>query len=235
MPKLGVNIDHAASIRQLRGGIEPELIACACECEDAGADSIVVHLREDQRHIKETDVYLLKKVIRTRLNLEMSCNKKVVSVACLVKPHQATLVPERRKEVTTEGGLDVIGNAKKIQGVVMKLKEAGVTVSLFIDPVKKQIEAASKMVEMIELHTGRFANASPAQWQRSLDEIVEAVRFAKGLDLTVNAGHGLDYDNVEQVARIDGIEELNIGYSIVCQSVFTGIGAAVKRMKALIT
>ncbi|MCM8770645.1 MAG: pyridoxine 5'-phosphate synthase [Candidatus Omnitrophica bacterium] len=235
MPKLGVNIDHAASLRQLRDGIEPEIASCAILCESAGCDSIVVHLRQDQRHIKESDVYLLKKVVKTKLNLEMSTDKRIVEVACRAKPHQATLVPERRNEVTTEGGLDVIANFKRVKDVVAQLKEEGIVVSLFIDPKKKQIDAARKIVDMIELHTGRYADARLAQRGKYLDELTKAVHYAKDLGLVVNAGHGLDYDNVEPVARIEGIEELNIGYSIICQAIFIGLGRAVKRMKDLIS
>ncbi|MDD5045421.1 MAG: pyridoxine 5'-phosphate synthase [Candidatus Omnitrophica bacterium] len=235
MPKLGVNIDHTASLRQLRNGIEPEIISCAILCESAGCDSIVVHLREDQRHIQEKDVYLLKKAVKTKLNLEMATSKKIIEVACLAKPHQATLVPEKRQEVTTEGGLDVLKNAQKVADAVSRLKGAGIEVSLFIDPQRKQIEAASKLVGMIELHTGRYANASLASRNKYLDELVDAVHYAKDLGLIVNAGHGLDYDNVVPVATIEGIEELNIGYSIICQSVFTGLGRAVKKMKELVS
>ena len=235
MPKLGVNIDHAASLRQLRCGIEPEIISCAILCEAAGCDSIVCHLREDQRHIKENDVYLLKKVVKTRLNLEMAASKKIVEIACVLKPHQATLVPEKRQEVTTEGGLDVIRNSKKVGDAVLSLKGSGIEVSLFIDPQRRQIEAARKIAGMIELHTGRYANAGLENRNKYLDELIDAVHYAKDLGLVVNAGHGLDYDNVEPVARIEGIEELNIGYSIICQAVFTGLGRAVKRMKELIS
>jgi len=234
MPKLGVNIDHTASLRQLRDGIEPELISCARICEIAGCQSIVVHLREDQRHIQERDVYLLKKVIRTHFNLEMSCHKKIVEIACALKPDQATLVPERRKELTTEGGLDVVNNFKKVSQVVKKLNDARIAVSLFIDPVKPQIEAASKLVKIVELHTGRYADAPPDKKPKYLKEIITAARYAKDKGLTVAAGHGLDYENVSLIARIPEIEELNIGYSIICHAVFVGLEQAVKEMLRLV-
>ncbi len=235
MPKLGVNIDHAASLRQLRNGIEPELVSCALICEANGCDSIVVHLREDQRHIQEKDVYLLKKVVASRLNLEMSCNKRIVDIACGVRPHQATLVPERRRELTTEGGLDVVKNFKKIDAAVAKLKSAGIEVSLFIDPKKSQIDAAQKLVGMIELHTGTYADAPEKLRPKYYNELNAAVRYAVSKGLIVNAGHGLNYENVVAVAQIEGIEELNIGYSIICQAVFVGLGEAVRQMKELIS
>lgn len=234
MPKLGVNIDHAASLRQLRNGIEPEIISCAVLSEQAGCDSIVAHLREDERHIQERDVHLLKIAVNTKLNLEMSCSKRIVDIVCRVQPNQATLVPEKRKEVTTEGGLDVVSNFKKVAGTVKRLGDAGIVASLFIDPVKRQIDAASRLVSMVELHTGRYANAHSAFQQKYLNELSDAAHYAKDKGLIVNAGHGLDYENVLPVAAIEGVEELNIGYSIICQAIFVGLGRAVKRMKALI-
>ncbi|MCM8791659.1 MAG: pyridoxine 5'-phosphate synthase [Candidatus Omnitrophica bacterium] len=237
MPKLGVNIDHIATLREVRKGKEPQPVFAALICETNGADSIVVHLREDRRHIKEEDLYLLKKVVRTKLNLEMSVAKDIVEIACKVKPHQATLVPEKRKELTTEGGLDVISNFKKVREVFEKLGREKIEVSLFIDPDKKQIESAKKIgVRMIELHTGRYADAEDKDLkERYLLEIKKATEFAKNIGLIVNAGHGLNYYNVSAVAQIKGIEELNIGYSIICRAVIVGLAEAVKEMKALIS
>lgn len=236
MPKLGVNIDHVATLRQVRSGIEPEPVVAALLCEAAGADSIVVHLREDRRHIKDKDVYLLKDVVKTKLNLEMSLAPDIVDVACSVKPAQATLVPEKRQEVTTEGGLDAISNLKRTKQTAERLKENGIDVSLFIDPDKKQIDAAKKIgVGIIELHTGRYAGArGEKEKNKYFQELVIAARYAQDKDLIVNAGHGLDYYNVSRVAEIKGIEELNIGYSIVCRAVLVGLAQAVRQMKELI-
>lgn len=236
MPSLGVNIDHVATIRQVRGGIEPDPVYAAFLCQTAGADSIVVHLREDRRHIKDRDVFILKDTVKIKLNLEMSVAEDIVGVACKVKPDQATLVPEKRQEVTTEGGLDAASNIKKISRVISRLEKAGTSVSLFIDPEKKQILASKKTgARIIELHTGRFADAKTASQRRlRLQELEAAVHFAKEKNLTVNAGHGLNYFNARQVAVIKGIEELNIGYSIVCRACLVGMVEAVRQMKALI-
>jgi pyridoxine 5-phosphate synthase len=234
--KLGVNIDHIASIREIRKGLEPEPVYAAFICEAAGADSIVVHLREDRRHIKDRDLYLLKEIIKTKLNLEMSTASEIVNIACKVRPQQATLVPERRKEITTEGGLDVAGNMKKVAGAINKLKKHNIAVSLFIDPIKSQIDASAKLgVEMIELHTGRYADAKTESSKRlRLTELERAARYGYQKGLIVNAGHGLDYYNVKSVARIPHIEELNIGYSVVCRAALVGLDRAVREMKALI-
>jgi pyridoxine 5-phosphate synthase len=234
--KLGVNIDHIATLRELRHSIEPEPVMAALICEACGAESIVVHLREDRRHIKERDLRILKEVARTKLNLEMSIAPDIVRIACKVKPDQATLVPERRQELTTEGGLDVAANFAKIKEAVKKLKQSGIAVSLFIDPDKEQIAAAAKIgIKMIELHTGRYAQAQNTPEQNKyFKELIEATRFAKRKGLKVFAGHGLNYYNVSRVAKIKGIEELNIGYSIVCRAAITGLEVAVKQMKALV-
>lgn len=236
MPKLGVNIDHIATLREARRGIEPEPVFAALACESAGADSIVVHLREDRRHIKDRDLCLLKETVKTKLNLEMSIAPEIVGIACRVKPQQSTLVPEKRQELTTEGGLDVATNFKKVKEAVKKLQRQNITVNLFIDPDKRQIEAAKKTgAEMIELHTGRYAGAkSQKEQEKYFREIQAAVSYAKEKRLVVNAGHGLNYNNVARVARIKGIEELNIGYSIICRAVMVGLERAVKEMKALI-
>ena len=236
MPKLGVNIDHVATVREIRHGIEPEPVFAALICQQAGADSIVAHLREDRRHIKDKDLYILKKVVKTKLNLEMSTAQEIVEIACEVKPDQATLVPEKRQEITTEGGLDVPANFKKIEKVSTYLEKQGIAVSLFIDPDKRQIDASRKLgVKMVELHTGRYADAKAGQAQdRHFRELERAVAYAKDKGLVVNAGHGLNYYNVARVAQIKGIEELNIGYAIVCRAVIAGLERAVREMKILI-
>lgn len=236
MPKLGVNIDHVATLRQARFGIEPEPVFAALICEASGADGIVVHLREDRRHIQDCDVLILRRVIKTKLNLEMSIASEIVKIACKVKPDQATLVPERRQELTTEGGLDVIGNFTKIKNTIKKLHDSGIGVSLFIDPERKQIEAAKKSgAKIIELHTGRYADAkNPRSEDKYYNELQRAAGFALDKGLVVNAGHGLNYYNVSRVANIKGIEELNIGYSIICRAVMIGLSRAVKEMKELI-
>jgi len=236
MVKLGVNIDHVATLREIRRGIEPEPVFAALVAQDTGADSIVVHLREDRRHIKERDLYLLKKVVKVKLNLEMSVARDIVDIACKVKPDQATLVPEKRQELTTEGGLNVVSNFKKIKQVVSKLKKSGIQMSLFIDPDKIQIDAAEKLgVNLIELHTGRYAGGKNKKEQdKYFKEIEIATRYAKNKGLQVFAGHGLNYYNVSRIAKIKDIEELNIGYSIVCRAVLVGLERAIREMKMLI-
>ena len=236
MPKLGVNIDHVATLRQARRGLKPEPVEAALVCEKAGADSIVAHLREDRRHINDKDISNLKKSVKTKLNLEMSIAPEIVDIACRIRPDQVTLVPERRQELTTEGGLDVAKYLPKIIPVTKKLQDRGIEVSLFIDPNRKQIDAARiSGALMIELHTGRFADAKNKTTQdKYLKQIKGAAKYASGLELIVNAGHGLDYSNVSKIAEIKEIEELNIGYSIICRAIFTGLDKAVKQMKALI-
>jgi pyridoxine 5-phosphate synthase len=236
MPKLGVNIDHVATLREIRHGDEPEPVFAALACQAAGVDSIVVHLREDRRHIKERDLSILKEVIKIKLNLEMSIAGDIVEIACKTKPCQATLVPERRQELTTEGGLDVISNYKQIKQAVDKLRKNLIPVSFFIDPDKKQIDAAGKMgIKLIELHTGRYANAKDiSQQDKFFEEIKGAAYYAKRKGMQVFAGHGLNYYNVVRIAQIKCIEELNIGYSIICRAVLVGLERAVREMKALI-
>ena len=236
MPELGVNIDHIATLREVRHGIEPEPVFAALIAQAAGADSIVVHLREDRRHIKERDLCLLKEAVKTKLNLEMSVAEDIADIACKIKPQQATLVPERRQEITTEGGLDVVSNLKKIKQVLDKLEKQGIGISLFIDPDKKQIDASKEAgVKMIELHTGRYAEAKNGKEQdKYFKELEAAVNYAKDRVLHVFAGHGLNYYNVARVAKIKDIEELNIGYSIVCRAVIVGLERAVHEMKMLI-
>lgn len=235
MVRLGVNIDHIATLREVRHGIEPEPVFAALICQAAGADGIVAHLREDRRHIKERDLFILREVIKTKLNMEMSVSEEIVKIACQVKPDQATLVPEKREELTTEGGLDVCSHLKRIIMVREKLERNGIAVSLFIDPDKRQIAAVKKTgVRMVELHTGRYANSQGRQQDAHLKEIKAATSFARAAGLEVFAGHGLDYHNVTGIARIKGIEELNIGYSIVCRAALVGLDRAVKEMKELI-
>lgn len=236
MPRLGVNIDHVATLRQVRLGIEPEPAFAALVAQQAGADSIVAHLREDRRHIQDRDLELLKQLVKTKLNLEMSVSADIVEIACKVKPDRATLVPEKRQELTTEGGLDVSSNFRTIKQVSAKLEKSGIEVSLFIDPDKKQIDAAKKLgIKMIELHTGAYANAGGSREQeRQFGVVQAAAAYAKKSGLDVFAGHGLDYYNVSRIARIKEIEELNIGYSIVCRAVLVGFERAVREMKALV-
>lgn len=234
--KLGVNVDHVATLRQARKAFLPDPVEAALVCEAQGADSIVCHLREDRRHINDEDVRRLRKAIKTRLNLEMSIDADVVSRALEVKPDEATLVPEKRQEITTEGGLDLINGAKRLAGVIKRLRLSGIVVSLFIDPVKEQIKLAKELaVEFVELHTGLYAEAKTAkERQVQLDKLIEATKFALELGLGVNAGHGLNYTNVQAVSRISGIEELNIGHSIMARAIIVGMAQAVREMKELI-
>jgi len=234
--KLGVNIDHIASLRELRKGKEPEPVAAARVCEAAGADSIVIHLREDRRHIKDSDLMILRKNVKTKLNLEMSLNNEIVSIACKVKPDQATLVPERRQELTTEGGLDVVSLKNRTRKVVEKLQSRDIKVSLFIEADKKQIEAALDIgADYIEIHTGAYANSkNKKEFAAHLARIKEMSNFADKLGLGVNAGHGLDYENILPIGKIKELYELNIGYSIICRAIFVGLGNAVKEMREII-
>lgn len=234
--KLGVNIDHIASLRQLRKSNEPEPVVAAGICELAGADSIVVHLREDRRHIQDRDLFILRQTIKTKLNLEMSINKEIVDIACEVGPNQSTLVPEKRQELTTEGGLNVISLEKKAASVVKKLHSRNIIVSLFIEPDKRQVQIAKDIgADAVELHTGIYANSkNEKEFNINLDKIRECVLYAYKLGLCVNAGHGLDYKNVVGISRIKQIYELNIGYSIICRAVIVGLDKAVREMKQAI-
>lgn len=235
--RLGVNIDHIATLRQIRNGIEPEPVVAAGIAEIAGANSIVVHLREDRRHIQDRDLEILRKTIKTKLNLEMSTAEEIVDIACRIKPDRATLVPERRQEITTEGGLDVIANKKKVREVIKRLRSEGIKVSIFVDPDKKQIELAKSLkADSIELHTGRYAEAKDElEREKYLEEIKEVAIYARKMGLRVAAGHGLNYFNVKEIAKIKEIEELNIGYSIVCRAVLVGLEKAIKEIKTLIS
>jgi len=236
MPKLGVNVDHVATLRQARREFDPDPIAAATICERAGADSIVAHLREDRRHINEGDICRLRKVITTRLNLEMSLNQEIVQIAASIKPDEATLVPEKRSEITTEGGLDVIRHFIRVKKTVALLQNRSITVSLFIDPIKKQIKMARESgATVIELHTGRYDHVRTKTAQiQELKKIKNMTQYAQGLGLTVNAGHGLKYHNTKAIARIPGIGELNIGHSIISRAVFIGLERAVREMKKLV-
>jgi pyridoxine 5-phosphate synthase len=237
MTQLGVNIDHIATLRQLRHASFPDILLAARTCEAAGADSIVVHLREDRRHIQDADVRLLRRFVKTRLNLEMSIAPTIVSIACRVGPDQATLVPEKRQELTTEGGLDVARLSLRVGRAVDKLRQAGIDVSLFIEPDLRQVQAAVDVgAGAVEIHTGHYADArSKAEFRRHLSRIRKAVDAARAKGLIVNAGHGLDYANVCGIASLSGVRELNIGYAIVCHAVFVGLARAVRQMKTLVS
>ncbi|PJE79499.1 Pyridoxine 5'-phosphate synthase [invertebrate metagenome] len=233
---LGVNIDHVATLRQMRQGRYPDPVQAAILVEEAGADSITMHLREDRRHIQERDVRLTKEVIQGHLNLEMAVTREILAFAEELCPDYACLVPERRQELTTEGGLDVVTYQSDVSEAVRRLDAKGVLVSLFIDPEKVQIDAAvASGAPVIELHTGAYANADSSQaFQAELSRLEQATEYALGKGLIVNAGHGLNYQNVEAVAAIEGIHELNIGHSIVARALFTGLKAAVTDMKSLL-
>lgn len=236
MIMLGVNIDHVATLRQARRGRAPDPVSAAALCELAGCDSIVCHLREDRRHIQDRDLRILRETVGTRLNLEMALSEEIVSIALQVRPDQVTLVPERREELTTEGGLDVRTHRERIVRTAERFRAAGIRVSLFIDPDFAQIDASRDTgAEFIEIHTGRYAQARDEEASRNeLVEIRRATDYACSTGLRVNAGHGLDYVNVGPVCRIPRIEELNIGYSIVGRAVFVGLTRAVQDMIAAI-
>lgn len=236
MPKLGVNIDHVATVRQARRTVEPDPLEAADIAERAGCHSIVVHLRQDRRHINDQDLEGLRKAVKTRLNLEMSCADEIVDIACRVKPDQATLVPEKRQELTTEGGLDVVKNKEKIESAVKKLKKEKILVSLFIDPEESQIKASRDLgADSVELHTGEYANAKSEKERKAhLDRLIKSTRLGLDSGLIVNAGHGLTYNNVKPIAGIEGIEELNIGHSVISRAVLVGLNRAVKEMLELI-
>jgi len=233
---LGVNIDHIATLRQTRGTRYPDPIQAAIEAEQAGADGITVHLREDRRHIQERDVAMLSEILQTKMNLEMAITDEMFAMAEQYRPADCCLVPERREELTTEGGLNVVGQLSKMKDACQRLSEAKVNVSLFIDPDMAQIDAAVECdAPVIELHTGRYADAqTTTQAQYELNIIINAVQYAAKAGLQVNAGHGLNYHNVGLIAEIPDIVELNIGHAIVARSVFTGFQSAVTEMKLLI-
>jgi len=235
MPKLNVNVDHVATLRQARGANEPDPVLAAFIAELAGAHGIVVHLREDRRHIQNRDLNILRQTVKTKLNMEMAATNEMVRIASQVKPDIVTLVPEKREELTTEGGLDVVGNIKTVSKAVKKLRDAGIFVSIFIDPDKNQIKASKEIgADMVELHTGLYANSNNEKRRdKELIKIEESVGIALDHELRVAAGHGLDYTNVEPIAGIEEIEELNIGHSIISRSVIVGIEQAVSDMLVL--
>ncbi len=235
MVKLGVNIDHIATLRQARKGREPEPVAAALLAEAAGADGITVHLREDRRHIQDRDVRLLREVVSTKLNLEMAASPEILKIALDVRPHDACLVPEKRQELTTEGGLDVILNRSRVSQVVKALRDKGVCVSLFIEPDEDHVKAAHATgAHAVELHTGAYANATGDARKKELTRLRKAGELAVKLGLLFNAGHGLTYQNVQPVAALPGLHELNIGHSIVARAALVGITQAVREMKALL-
>ena len=233
MLSLGVNIDHVATIRQARRTVEPDPVGAAVLAELGGADGITVHLREDRRHIQDRDVRLLRQTVRTHLNLEMAPTEEMVGIALDIKPDYVTLVPEKREEVTTEGGIDIVSNLDRFTDVVDKLQSANIPVSWFIDAETSQIEAAAKTgAKFIELHTGKYADATnEATRKKELDYLAEGTKIALANHLRVNAGHGLTYWNVYPIACIEGMEELNIGHTIVSRAVLVGMERAVKEMK----
>ena len=235
--KLGVNIDHIATLRNARGGCEPDILKAALICEKAGAFGITTHLREDRRHIKDADVEAIRLLPRIRLNLEMAMTDEMQKIALELKPYAVCIVPENRKEITTEGGLEVKGQLERVKEFVKPLVEKGINVSLFIDPDIHQVSAAAKTgAQYIELHTGRYAEAFGTEREQEVfEELKGAAVFAQNLNLTVNAGHGLTYDNVSRMHEIPNLYELNIGHSIICRAVMVGLPQAVKEMKELIT
>lgn len=235
MPELGVNIDHVATVRQARKTYEPDPVWAAAIAELGGADGITIHLREDRRHIQDRDLRILRETVTIKLNLELACVDEILEIACQVLPDQATLVPERREEITTEGGLDVVGNLDAVRRASDRLAAAGIAVSLFLDPNPRQIEAAADIgVQAVELHTGRYALARGAERQQQLQQLIDAGRCVHQAGMALHAGHGLNYHNVVPVARIDHMHELNIGHSIISRAIMTGLERAVREMKQLI-
>ncbi len=234
MLSLGVNVDHVATLREARKIDYPDPVQAAVICELAGASSIVAHLREDRRHAKERDIRLIKEVIHSKFNLEMALSEEIIDFALHIKPAQVTLVPERREEVTTEGGLDVLKVKSKLQEVIPRLKDKGIKVSLFIDPISSHIETSKELeVDSIELHTGRYANAEGKNREEEKEKLREMSVLAHRLGLKVHAGHGLNYRNVQPIAQLPHVEELNIGHSIIARAVFVGLERAVKEMLQL--
>ena len=234
--RLTVNIDHVATLREARGGMEPDPVAAAMQCELAGAEGIVCHLREDRRHINDRDLRLLRECVQTKLDLEMAATDEIVRIAIETLPELATLVPERREELTTEGGLDVRGHKRALRDVVSELQKHDIEVSLFIDPVREQIEACKEVgADKIEIHTGEYANARNEREQLSfLQEVISAARLGKELGMGVNAGHGLNYRNIIPFRELDEIDEVSIGHALVSRAVFVGLDRAVKEMLDLL-
>ena len=236
MAKLGLNVDHIATVRQARGGIEPDPVAAAAIGEMAGAEGITIHLREDRRHIQDRDLDILRRTIKTKLNLEMAATQEMIRIALKSKPEQVTLVPEKRQELTTEGGLDVILNLKAITDAVKRLRDGGIVVSLFVDPDQEQIKAANRSgADYIEIHTGAYAEA--VEWkirEKLLGDIDAGIKLARKVGMGVNAGHGLNYFNIKPLAALGGIEEYNIGHSIMARAMMVGMDRAVRDMVELI-
>jgi len=236
MTTLGVNIDHIANVRQARRTVEPDPVQFAFLAELGGADSITVHLREDRRHIQDRDVFLLKETIKTKLNLEMAATEEMLGIAKKLLPDYVTIVPEKRQEVTTEGGLDVKSNARYLKNFVESLKDSNIEVSAFIDPFSEQIICSREIgFDFIELHTGKYAELTGQNQYRELQRIIESSHEANDLGLVVNAGHGLNYNNVKKIASINNMNELNIGHSIVARALAVGLETSVREMKSLIT
>ncbi|MDL1894457.1 pyridoxine 5'-phosphate synthase [Sphingobacteriales bacterium CHB3] len=234
--RLTINIDHVATIREARGGVEPDPVTAAAICELAGADGIVCHLREDRRHINDRDVRLLRETIKTKLDLEMAATEEIIGIAIETLPELVTLVPEKRQELTTEGGLDVRGNKNYMRDVIEEFHKHDIEVSLFVDPIAEQIGAAHEIgSDMIEIHTGEFANARTENEQRELLEVVrKAAQLGKELGLVVNAGHGLNYANITLFRSIGEIDEVSIGHAVISRAVFVGIERAVQEMRRLV-
>lgn len=236
MIELGVNIDHVATLRQARRTYEPDPVWAAVEAELGGADGITVHLREDRRHINDRDLELLRRTVQCKLNLEMSLAPEIVEIACKTLPDQATIVPERRQEVTTEGGIDLLAEPDRVTHAVQRLKHLGILVSAFIAPTEEQVVAAKQQgFDAVEFHTGEYCNAAAAEAEQELQQIFTAAAVARERGLRIHAGHGLNYRNVIPVARIEGMIELNIGHAIISRAVFVGMREAVREMKHVIT
>src|SRR5574340_221342 len=237
MPELGVNIDHVATVRQARRTYEPDPVWAAALAELGGADAITLHLREDRRHIVDRDLAVLRETVTVKLNLEIACNPEILEIACRVKPDQATLVPERREEITTEGGLDVAGQRGRVAEVVARLRDAGIAVSLFLDPDPRQIAAAADLkADAVELHTGQYALARPGTAQhKELETLRTAGLLVRDARMALHAGHGLTYRNVLAVAAIECMHELNIGHSIIARAIMVGLREAVREMKRLVS
>lgn len=236
MIKLGLNIDHVATLRQARGTCYPNVVRAALICEEAGADAITLHLREDRRHIQDRDVEILRDMLQTRMNLECAVTEEMIANALRIRPHDICLVPERREEITTEGGLDVVSHFEAVKSATERCMAAGIRVSLFIDPDMMQIDAARRIgAPVVELHTGKYADAdSVPERLHELERIRVAAEYAHSYGLQVNAGHGLNYHNVQPVVAIPELVELNIGHAVIAESVFIGLEAAVRKMKALL-
>ena len=236
MAELGVNIDHVATVRQARQTVEPDPVWAAVLAELGGADGITLHLREDRRHIQDRDLRILRQTVTVKLNLELACVEEIVEIACDVKPDQATLVPERREEITTEGGLAVAGQRQRVGEIVRRLQDAGISVSLFLDPDPRQIDAGAQLkADAIELHTGQYGLARrPAEREKELKILRQAGSLVHQAGMALHAGHGLTYRNVVPVAAIEGMHELNIGHSIVARALMVGFEQAVREMKRLV-